>query len=244
MSIPGILAEILSEDSTVDLVEPGIYSVYALGEIPGSYDSSGASEIYDRVACNPLYNRLMWGYSVKEYATLCENILASSKDWVLDLACGSLAFTAEIYAKYPESPVVFLDQSLKLLRKGKVRLEKLTGHLPGHMFFLHADALRLPFRDDVFETVISLNLLHCVNDVKTVVEEIIRVLIENGNLAMTTLVRGSRWSNLYLYMLARSGALVSRRPEELLSVFNELGIQANHEIKGNLAFLKHGGKLG
>ena len=139
---PKILSEIISEDVKLNLVEPNIYSVYSPGDMLGSYDKFGASTIYDVVACNRFYNWLMWGYSIKDYATLCEDSLASSSEgWVLDLACGSLAFTAEIYANLSDRPVVFLDQSLKLLRKGKSRLEKLKGNISENMFFLHGDAL-------------------------------------------------------------------------------------------------------
>jgi SAM-dependent methyltransferase len=241
MSVTHILSEIISEDVTLNLVEPDIYSVYSIGDSPGAYDSIGASTVYDMVACNRFYNRLMWGYSIKDYAILCEDSLASSHEgWVLDLACGSLAFTAEIYANCSNRPVVFLDQSLKLLRKGKFRLEQLKGKIPENMFFLHADALQLPFKANIFHTVISLNLLHCIDDMKTALKEIKRVLIDGGNFALTTLVQSSRWSNRYLNMLAGSGALISRSPDELLSAFNDMEMQVTHEVKGNLAFIRYG----
>ena len=241
MSVSHILSKIISEDVNLNLVEPDIYSVYSIGDSPGAYDSIGASAIYDMVACNRFYNRLMWGYSIKDYAILCEDSLASSHEgWVLDLACGSLAFTAEIYANCSNRPVVFLDQSLKLLRKGKFRIEKLKGNLPDNMFFLHADALQLPFKANIFHTVISLNLLHCIDDMKTALKEIKRVLIDGGNFALTTLVQSSRWSNRYLNMLAGSGALISRSPDELLSAFNDMEMQVTHEVKGNLAFIRYG----
>jgi ubiquinone/menaquinone biosynthesis C-methylase UbiE len=241
MSDSHILSGIISEDVRLTLVEPDIYSVYSTGVLPGSYDSIGASTIYDLVACNRFYNWLMWGYSVKDYAAFCEDSLSSfSEGWVLDLACGSLAFTAKVYARFSNRPVVFLDQSLKLLRRSKSRLEKLRGNIPEDMFFLHADALDLPFKEKVFHTVMSLNLLHCLNDPKTVLREIIRVLTTNGNSSYTALVQGSRWSNCYLEMLARSGALISRSPEELLSAFNDVGMQVTHKVKGNLAFINCG----
>lgn len=241
MSVSHILSKIISEDVNLNLVEPDIYSVYSIGDSPGAYDSIGASTIYDMVACNRFYNWLMWGYSIKDYAILCEDSLASSHEgWVMDLACGSLAFTAEIYANCSNRPVVFLDQSLKLLRKGKFRLEKLKGNLPENMFFLHADALQLPFKANIFHTVISLNLLHCIDDMKTALKEIKRVLIDGGNFALTTLVQSSRWSNRYLNMLAGSGALISRSPDELLSAFNDMEMQVTHEVKGNLAFIRDG----
>ncbi|MFH2045924.1 MAG: class I SAM-dependent methyltransferase [Pseudomonadota bacterium] len=219
------LSEIISEEVKLNLVEPNIYSIYPIGETPGVFDSIGASIIYDLVACNRIYNWLMWGYS--------------TKGWVLDLAFGSLAFTAANYANCLNRPVVFLDQSLKLLRKGKSRLEKLNGKISENMFFLHADALQLPFKENTFHTVISLNLLHCINDVKTALSEIKRVLTDGGKLAITTLVQSSRWSNRYLNMLAESGALISRNPDELLSSFENMKIQITHELKGNLMFIRN-----
>ena len=240
--MPGLytLSEIISEDISLNFVETDIYSVYSVGDSPGAYDSIGASTIYDVVACNRFYNRFMWGYSIKEYAALCEDRLAaSSEGWVLDLACGSMAFTEEIYANCSNRPVVFLDQSLKLLRKGKSRIEKLKGSISENMFFLHADALQLPFNDNVFNTVISLNLLHCIDDVNTALKEIKRVLTASGNSAITTLVKGNRWSNRYLDMLAASGALVSRSFDEILSAFNDMEMHVTHKIQGNLAFIKY-----
>ena len=238
---PKILSEIISEDVELNLVEPNIYSVYSPGDMTGSYDRFGASAIYDVVACNRFYNRLMWGYSVKDYATLCEESLDSSPDgWVLDLACGSLAFTSEVYANYLNRTIVFLDQSLKLLRKGKSRIQKLKGKIPGNFFFLHADALELPFKKNVFRTIIALNLLHCLDDVKAALRELKHVIMDGGNSAITTLVQSSRWSTCYLNMLAGSGALISRSADELLSIFSEMEIQATHTISGNLAFIKCG----
>jgi ubiquinone/menaquinone biosynthesis C-methylase UbiE len=107
------------------------------------------------------------------------------------------------------------------------------------MFFLHADALDLPFKANIFHTAISLNLLHCIDDVKTALKEIKRVLTDGGNSAITTLVQSSRWSNFYLNMLAGSGALISRSSDELLSEFNNMGMQVTHKIRGNLALIRH-----
>ena len=110
------------------------------------------------------------------------------------------------------------------------------------MYFLHADALRLPFKANIFYTVISLNLLHCLglDDVKTALKEIKRVLTDGGNSAITTLLQGSRWSNRYLNTLAGSGALISRSSDDLFSAFDEMEMQITHEIKGNLAFIRYG----
>jgi len=73
---------------------------------------------------------------------------------------------------------------------------------------------------------------------KKALKEIKRVLTEDGNSVMTTLVQSNRWSNRYLNMLAGSGALVSRSSNELLSAFDEMELRVTQEIKGNLAFIK------
>ena len=243
MADPHILSEIISKDVNIHLVEPDIYSVYSIGDSPGAFDKTGMATIYDLVACNRFYNRLVWGYSIKEYATFCEDTLASSsKGWILDLACGSLAFTAKVYANCSNQPVVFVDQSLKLLRKARSRLEILKGNLSENMFFLHADALKLPFKANIFHSVISFNLLHClcIAEVRTVLKEIKRVLTDRGNSAITTVVKSNRRSNWYLNMIATSGVLISRSPDELLSAFNDMEMQVTQEIKGNLTFIKYG----
>lgn len=126
------LFEIISAGVSINQIEPDIYSVYSTADSPGVYDRAGASTIYDAIACNRFYNWLMWGYSIKDYAALCKAMLCfSGEGWVLDLACGSLAFTADIYTNCLNRPIVFLDQSLKLLRKGRHRVEnlKVTWHL-------------------------------------------------------------------------------------------------------------------
>ena len=235
------LSEVISEDVSLRLVEPGIYSVYPPGAMPGAYDSFGASTIYDLVACNRFYNRLMWGYAISEYGVLCAAALSSSiAGWALDLACGSLAFTKKLYAGMKDRPVLLLDQSLHLLRKAKSRLVQQTGKMPVNLVFLHADARQLPFKTQVFSTIIALNLLHCLPDVSTALKELKRVLRADGSAVLTTLVMsGIRWSDGYLRMLAGSGALVPRSADQLLSAFDDLDMAVRHRIQGNLMFINY-----
>ncbi|MBA4368811.1 MAG: hypothetical protein C0403_14385 [Desulfobacterium sp.] len=80
---------------------------------------------------------------------------------MLDLGCGSLAFTAKTYIQYSERPAILVDQSLKMLRIAKSRLIKINGTVPNNIVFLHADALRLPFYEKSFNTIIAENL-HCI----------------------------------------------------------------------------------
>jgi len=231
------LSELISNNVSLRLIEPHIYSVFPDIEVISPYDTR-FGDIYDWVACNPLYNRLIWGYSIAKFATLTHDALRSSKNgYVLDLGCGSLAFTEKKYIQYSDRPVVLLDQSLKMLRIAKSRLTKLNGKVPDNMVFLLADALQLPFMPNSFNTIISLNLLHCLDDIKKLLLGLKNVLSEDGKMYFTTLVKGDRVADRYLKALANAGKLVSRNMDQLCTVFMEMGMPIRYDLIGNLAFI-------
>lgn len=239
MTVAERLHEVIREDVALNMTEPAIYSPYPPGENTNQYDTMGT--IYDRVACNRFYNRLIWGYWPSEYDVLCRSALASSKaGWVLDAGCGSLAFTAKTYIDCSERPIVFLDQSMTLLRMAKEKLIELTGSVPTNMVFLHGDVLSLPFRPKSFRTVISMNVLHALQDVKRMLNELRNVLSDGGTISLTTLVENNRLADRYIHMLGRADALVPRSMDEVLQVFDEIGMPVTHLVTGNMAFISYG----
>jgi SAM-dependent methyltransferase len=228
------LSALLLDGTGCRLIEPRIYSVLPERDPANDYDTRFGA-LYDLVACNPLYNRIIWGYPVNIFTALAHEALSSSaRGAVLDLGCGSLAFTAETYSRYSERPVVLVDQSLNMLRRAKSRLVKANGNVPDNMIFLHADALRLPFREKSFQTVISENLLHCLADTGILLRGLQNILAENGRMYFTTLIRNHRLADRYLEMLARSGKLVSRTVADHQAVFAQLGIPVQYDINGNM----------
>ena len=62
---------------------------------------------------------------IEKLSAQLKALSSSSAGNVLDLGCGSLAFTAKVYSQYTERPVVLVDQSLKMLRMAKSRIMKL-----------------------------------------------------------------------------------------------------------------------
>jgi ubiquinone/menaquinone biosynthesis C-methylase UbiE len=234
------LSALLSKNVALRLIEPHIYSVFPGIEVSNSYDSPFGS-IYDWVACNPLYNRLIWGYPIAKFSSLADDALTSSKNGnVLDLGCGSLAFTAKTYIQYSDRPVILIDQSLKMLRIAKSRLIKLNGNVPDNMVFLHADALQLPFQQKSFNTIISQNLLHCLDDTKKLLIGLKNLLSEDSRMYFTTLVKGNRLADMYLKVLADGGKLVSRNIDQHRDVFEELEMSIKYDIDGNMAFIYYG----
>jgi len=148
-----------------------------------------------------------------------------------------VAFTAKTYIQYSERPVFLVDQSLKMLRIAKSRLIKINGRVPDNMVFIHADARQLPFQENSFNTIISQNLLHCLDDTKNLLRKLKNILSEHGRMYFTTLVKGNRFADRYLRALAKGGKLVPRNMEDHQTIFNQLGMSIEYDIKGNMAFI-------
>ena len=234
------LSTLLPENADLRSIEPHIFTVLSDIEVSSAYDTRFGN-IYDRIACNPIYNRLMWGYSITIFASVAHDALRSSNSGnVLDLGCGSLAFTAKTYIHYSERPVILVDLSLKMLKIAKSRLIKINKAVPENMVFLHADALRLPFRENSFDTIISENLLHCLDDTKSLLKGLRKILTEDGNMYFTTLVKNNRVADRYLGALANAGKLVPRSMGDHLTIFDQLGMPIKCSIQGNLASIYYG----
>jgi len=233
------LSKLLTNEVKLKLIEPHIYSVYQDAEEAILYDNM--AKFYDLVICNRFYNRIVWGYSVKKYDSVVHNAIASSKSgWILDAGCGSLAFTSRTYVGFPERPMVLLDKSLNLLRIAKSRLIKLNRKVPENMVFLQGDALQLPFKPQVFETIISMNLLHVIPEIDKLLMGIKKVLKNNGTIAFTTLVKSNRFfRNRYLNFMGSIGEAVPRSINQLLTIFNELGMPVQYQVVGNMAFINY-----
>ena len=186
----------------------------------------GKAGYYDLVIGNPVYNRIMWGYSIKEFGSFCDAALRSSSEgWVLDAGCGSLVFTAGSYAAYSDRPAVLMDRSAGMLVAAKARLSKAAGRLPQNVVFLQGDILALPFRPKSFETVISMNVIHILDDARGALSELDRVRAAGGSLSVSSLVSGRKLGNTYLALLHRAGGVASPRgAAELLELCAELGV--------------------
>lgn len=233
----GRLSELLLDKGVLRIVEPHICSVYSSNEIHNSYDKSFGS-FYDVVACNRFYNRLVWGYWTKAFHSFCLDALGSSTSgWVLDVGCGSLAFSAKAYLRHTARPVIFLDQSIKLLRLARSRIVKLNGRIPQNMVFVHGDVLQLPFKPKNFSTIISLNLLHVIEDIQKVLFRLKNVLTDNGIISFTTLIENNRFADKYLHMWGRAGELFPRNMDQLTSLLDALGMSVRKQIEGNMAFI-------
>ncbi|MDX9720699.1 MAG: methyltransferase domain-containing protein [Myxococcota bacterium] len=151
----------------------------------------------------------------------------------LPVATGGLL--AHVWAPHHNAKVVAVDLSWNMLRQAKRRLSKLDMEL----LMVRADVDRLPFREGVFRSILSLNGLHGFDERVRGLDEFYRVLDSDGMLAGSTLIRGrGRIADWVLDFYERNGVSPMLRSREY--VFSELNRQPDvrvlHQTHGAVLF--------
>jgi SAM-dependent methyltransferase len=237
MSIPDNFRAVIAEGHTILSVEEGIYSVLPDRSRTHLYD--GRAAIYDLVVGTRFYNRVMWGASLPDYLTFAQQAVASSPAGILlDAGCGSLLFTAQAYLDCLR-PILACDQSLKMLRRARLRLMKMAGYVPERIFLLQADISALPFRPAGFHTALCMNVLHHLADAESLIVGLKKLLVGGGHLYLTSLVKGNRFiGDRYLDTLYRRGDFVRPRTgvelENLLA--GPFAESVSCRMDGNMAY--------
>jgi SAM-dependent methyltransferase len=231
------LDEILDPERRIREVEPGLLSALGPDDEGAPYDTRAAA--YDRLVSTPWYSNLAWGVPPETHTDFIRQALtASSEGWVVDVAAGSCVASA---GAYPDTarPIVVLDRSLAMLRRGMDLVRRTCGGLPPHLTFLQADATALPFRDDTLATVLCHGALHVFPSPSDVCAEWARVLRPGGDLHVSSLVRGRWLGDRYLSLLHRAGEITKpRSAEEVAATLASLmGAHAELRPMGNFAYV-------
>lgn len=232
-----LLKEVIKDHQAVRLAEEHIYSVLPDTQQTHQYDKKAA--IYDFVVSSSLYNRVMWGDSPNRYIAFARRAINSHQSgWLMEAGCGSLLFTAQAYVE-SRQPIIACDQSLDMLRRARTRLAKLAHSVPGHIILLQADLRDIPFREDSFQTILSMNVLHHYADVASLVMKLKNLLTHGGYIYLTSLVTNNRFiGDRYLNVLHNQGWLVSpRKNGELRKLLQEsLTTGVSFWTEGNMAY--------
>ena len=129
------------------------------------------------------------GSLVKKYeAELILDLLKPAKgEVILDAGCGTGIFTLDLLSS--GSKVVGLDISLPMLIRAGKKLKQ------DPFYRVSADMLNLPFRQNVFDKVISITALEFIRDAKGAVRELFRVTRRGGTILVATLNSLSPWAS-------------------------------------------------
>ena len=83
-------------------------------------------------------------------------------------------------------------------------------------------------------------MLHVLEDVEKALDGLCRVLADEGTLHCTTLIMNNRLADRYLELCGKMGIAIPRSCDQLLTIFDELPMRTQHQIKGNMMFIHYG----
>jgi len=236
-----MIHSMLLDNMKLKRIENDIYSVIPEEEQSHHYDK--AALFYDLIIGNRFYNRVLWGNWPSQYQGFCRRALASKNDgMVLDAGCGSLVFTAKIYAK-SECPIVLLDRSLGMLRRARDRLIKYAGRVPENIILIQADIFNMPFLKGLFSTVQSFGMLHIFENTENLLNELHRVKADHGKLFLSSLAANNKLGEKYLQLLQQQKEVALCQSSELLQQ-RLMKAGGNFEVStiGNMAYFVHHGQ--
>jgi SAM-dependent methyltransferase len=226
--------EIFTNAATVRLSEPKVFSVLPKGS-DAAYDKN--AQLYERLVKSFFYNKIMWGTSPNDYTFFARQAVLLAKGLNLDIGCGGLAQTSEVYLETKQN-FFLLDNSIEMLRIAKSRLIERSGQVPDNINFIHADAFNLPFPQGTFDNIFSFGMIHLFEDKLYFIDSALNALKAGGYFYFTCLTSDRIISRHYLNLLRRKGmvgqALYSK---EVLRLFTGKVSNIQHFMRGSMIFI-------
>lgn len=151
-----------------------------MAHLTGKERSHYVQDMFDRIAERyNIMNRIMTGgQDMKWRRFVVEKASLPPKGKLLDLATGTGDIAFEALKKTPSAQVIGADFALQMMVVGKRQPD---GSKVG---WAGADALQLPFPDQIFNAVVSGYLVRNVIDIPQTLGEQLRVLVPGGKIVI------------------------------------------------------------
>ena len=157
-------------------------------EIKASYKALGGgfANLYDGIITRStpigkLMDSVVWGLDAKLAAKWINDALAPIPDdfkgTLLEVPVGTGVLTVPVYQSLPEAQITCLDYSAEMMKNAERRAEALAVQ---NVSFVQGDVGALPFEDESFDVVLSLNGFHAFPDKDAAFKETCRVLKKGG----------------------------------------------------------------
>ena len=156
-------------------------------EIRRSYKELGAfGNVYDGIITRStllgkIMDGLVWGLDRELSAKWIEDALApipaDFSGSLLEVPVGTGVLTMPLYASLPKAEITCLDYSADMMANAKKRAAAMA---LSHVAFVQGDVGALPFADESFDLVLSLNGFHAFPDKDAAFRETRRVLKKGG----------------------------------------------------------------
>ena len=157
-------------------------------EIKASYKALGGgfANLYDGIITRStligkLMDSVVWGLNAELAAKWINDALApipeGFKGTLLEVPVGTGVLTVPVYQSLPEAQITCLDYSAEMMKNAERRAEALAVK---NVSFVQGDVGALPFEDESFDVVLSLNGFHAFPDKDAAFKETHRVLKKGG----------------------------------------------------------------
>ena len=154
--------------------------------IRSAYRLTGGNSFYDgMITCTTLSGRavcrLVWDINKAECDAYLEKALSGIPDdfsgKLLEVPVGTGILTMPVYQTLPKADITCLDYSPDMMGQAQEKADRL--HLK-NVTFRQGDVGALPYEDDTFDIVLSLNGFHAFPDKEAAYREVFRVLRPGG----------------------------------------------------------------
>jgi ubiquinone/menaquinone biosynthesis C-methylase UbiE len=245
--------ELLNPEATAVAMRPGAESSGYLDLLEGELESTGVTQdlmltrfvpaIYERYWRPALARALkgLTGPGMAEEVRIARLLLALGKgDTVLDVACGPGNFSREFArAVAPDGLAVGIDASQTMLQRGAAEVAR-SG--PANLALIRGDATALPFPDQRFDAVCCFAALHLFDDPFAGLDEMQRVLVPGGRIALMTSIRRQLTIRPLKQVIERTSGLRVFERDEITSALAARGfVEVHQRIAGMVQFV--GGRL-
>ena len=114
------------------------------------------------------------------------------KGRILDAGCGFGGTDIILAQNFPDSEITGIDLSEPLLQRASLAAQ--SANLDKRVRFEKADVQQIPYEEDSFDVALNINMVHLVEEVVEMLNEIERVLVPDGFLFVADLRRS--WAGL------------------------------------------------
>lgn len=154
-----------------------------------------SKNIYDDVLTatgfwSKLYNKIAWGMKDEDYVSNLLSFLPNDfSGKLLDVPVGTAVFTAEKYKLLKHAEITALDYSMDMLEQAEKRFQKLG---LDNVRCIQGDVANLPFENNSFDFVLSMNGFHAFPNKKKAFLETARVIEKGGQFCGCFYISGER----------------------------------------------------
>ena len=138
--------------------------------------------------------KIFWGLDAATYEKFLSQAFAGlPKDFsgrLLEVPVGTGVMSLPIYQKLDSAEIFCVDLSDKMLDVARTRASQMNLHA---IKFVQGDVANLPFADNFFDAVLSINGFHVFPDKDAAFAETRRILRDGGTFCGCMYVKGENW---------------------------------------------------